>query len=321
MLPLPPADQGKASGAQTERVLKLMRDYSKVRDAQPATDALARSSGFDQRGQISTEALAQSPWRDPSQALVLDQALIVKAIAAGVRNGTWICHDAASGTVLTGQEPHGQVRIAEDVFLYTVERAKELGLLPEPPVTTGPTPRRTGGATDVDEDGAGSRDHGGSRAPRLVEVHGGAADALQKLDDAIRDTGARHLSQISARVAAEAGQGVQPFRILGMCVGQLARFEVGLKLDATVEFAAIEGSASLVLEGSARDCAAVFEALWAALDGASDIAGSLTLTASQRDAMACDGADYRQFAEVLRRAAPGHLTLKAEVAERSSGQP
>ena len=320
-LPLPPADQGKASGAQTERVLKLMRDYSKVRDTQPATDALARSSGFDQSGQISTEALAQSPWRDPSQPVVLDQALTVKAIAAGIRNGTWVFHDEASGTVLTGQQPQGQVRIAEDVMLYAVERAKELGLLPETSVTDRDDPSgdpTRPGASPADgptDDGAGSRDGDDSPAPRQVEVHGGAADALQKLDDAMRDAGARHLSQIAVRVAAEAGQGVQPFRILGMCVGQLARFEVRLELDATAEFAAVEGSASLHFEGSARDCVAVFEAFWAALDSASDVAGSLTLTASPQAAVACDGADYRQFAEVLRRAAPGHVTLIAEVAE------
>jgi len=328
-LPLPPADQGKASGAQTERVLKLLRDYSKVRDTQPATDALARSSGFDQSGRISTEALAQSPWRDPSQPVVLDQALIVKAIAAGVGNGAWVCHDEASGAVLTRQEPHGQVRIAEDVLLYTVERAQELGLLPEPTVTDrdGPSDGSTrpgispaDGSADAGDVGADGRDDGGASASRCVEVHGGAAAALQKLDDALRDAAAQHLSQIAVRAAAEAGQGVQPFRILGMCVGQLARFDVRLKLDATAEFTPI-GAASLRFEGPARDCAAVFEAFWTALDGASDVAGSLTLTASQAAAIDCGGADFRQFAEVLRRAAPGHVTLTAEVAERPGGQP
>ena len=60
---LPPAEQGKASGSQTERVLKLLRDYQKVSDKAPATDVLARSSGFDQQGKITTAALAQTPWR------------------------------------------------------------------------------------------------------------------------------------------------------------------------------------------------------------------------------------------------------------------
>ena len=204
LLPLPPADQGKASGAQTDRVLKLMRDYSKVRDTQPATDALARSSGFDQSGGISTEALAQSPWRDPSQPVVLDQALIVKAITAGARNGTWVCHDAASDTVLTKQQSQGQVRIAVDSMLYTPERAMELGLLKQQ------SPERPGGGTEPGGGGAttvtpGGADDPASAGPRILEAQGGAAAALQKLDDAVRDAGAQHLALVTVRVAAEAG--------------------------------------------------------------------------------------------------------------------
>jgi len=331
LLPLPPADQGKASGTQTDRVLKLLRDYSKVRDTPPATDALSRSSGFDQSREISTEALAQSPWRDPSQALVLDQLLIGKAVTAGVRNGTWVCHDAASCTVFTHQDPPGSVRIADNVMLYTVERAREFGLLPEPAVVIdrqgpsgGPTQPgpASGDGPDIDDKyGAGSSDKGVPAGPRVLEAHGSAATALQKLDDAVRDAGARHLSQVGIRVSAESGQGVQPFRVLGMCVPQLARFDVNLKLDATAEFTDLSGAASLRFDGSAAACAPVFEAFWGALGDASDVAGSLTLTASQADAIDCGGADFRQFAEVLRRAAPGHVTLTAEVAETAAAAP
>lgn len=331
LLPLPPADQGKASGAQTDRVLRLMRDHSKVRDSPPATDALARSSGFDQSGGTSTEALAQSPWRDPSQALLLDQLLIGKAVAAGVRNGTWVCHDAASGTVLTRQDPPGSVRIAEDVMLYTVERAKELGLLPEPTIvtvrpdpsgdSTQPSPTPGDDPAAGDKDGTGSSEKGVPPGPRVLEAHGSAAAALQKLDDAMRDAGARYLSQLGVRVSAESGQGVQPFRVLGMCVPQLARFEVGLKLDATAEFAEPSGAASLRFDGPAGACAPVFEAFWGALAGAFDVAGSLTLTASQADAIVYGGPDFRQFAEVLRRAAPGYVTLSAEVADMAAAAP
>ena len=328
LLPLPPADQGKASGAQTDRVLKLLRDYSKVRDSPPATDALARSSGFDQGSEISTKALARSPWRDPSQAVVLDPALIGKAVAAGVRNGTWVCHDAASGTVFTRQDPPNSVRIAEDVMLYTIERAGQLGLLVEPSADTdrrdppdGPTqpgPASGDGLAVGGQDGGCGSDRSG---PRVLEAHGSAAAALQKLDDAMRDAGTQRLSQVAVRVSAESGQGVQPFLVLGMCVPQMARFDVGLKLDATAEFMEPSGAVSLRFDGSAATCAPVFEAFWGALAGASDVAGSLTLTASQADAIDCVGADFRQFAEVLRRAAPGHVTLTAEVADTSAAAP
>jgi hypothetical protein len=321
-LPLPPAEQGKASGAQTERVLKLMRDYSKVKDTVPATDALARSSGFDNRGAISTEALAQSPWRDPTQPVILDQALVVKAITAGVRNGTWVFHDAASGRVLTRRQPEGQVRISADSMLYSLERATDLGLLPEPSVGSDEPEDPPSPPSPPPAPGPGDGGDGGDGAPkRILEAHGGAAAALQKLDDAVRDAGAHHLSRVEVRVAAETGQGVQPMRILGICVPQLARFDVRLKLSATAEFTGLSGAATLEFEGSAEACGTVFEPFWEALAGAGDLAGSLTLAASQAGAIAYGGADFRHFAEVLRRAAPGQVTVTAEVAGAPGASP
>ena len=164
--------------------------------------------------------MAQSPWRDPTQAVILDQALIVKAIGAGVRNGTWVCSDAASGRVLTQAQPQGQVRIGADSMLYTLQRATELGLLPKiadaPPTPSGPE----SGAEVTAPDSPGG-DSGETDSPRrILEAQGGAAAALQKLDDSIRDAGVHLLARVEVRVAAEAGQGVQPFRVLGMCVPQ-----------------------------------------------------------------------------------------------------
>jgi len=305
-LPLPPADQGKASGSQTEHVLKLMRRYSKVRDTQPATDSLARSSGFEQSSEISTEALASSLWRDPSQTLALDQALIVKAINAGISNGTWICHDTTSDAVYIQDKQPGNISISAEVMLYTVKRAEQLGLLepppPEPPTNPEPPdPTPEGGTPET-----------GQIETRFCEAKGSAADALQKLDDAIRDAGVRHLSEIKVRVTAETAQGLQPFRILAMCVPQLARFELRFKLETVAEFTDPSGTAEVRFEGSAKACDEVFELFWKALDSASDMTGSLTLTASLADGFDSTGSDFKHLAAVLRRAAPGHVTLVAE---------
>ena len=322
---LPPADQGKASSSQTERVLKLMRAYAKVSDSPPATDGLARSSGFDQRGEISTEAMAQTPWRDVSRAVVLDQALIVKAVEAGVRNGAWVCHDKATRATLTSEQPAGRVRIAADVMLYSEARATELGLMPlrKPGGGSGAHGGETQGGPGSGGAGTGPGVAGieagraSPKAPerRLVEAHGSAGGALQKLDDSIRDEGAELLARVSVRVSAEVGQGVQPFRILGHCVAQLARFDSTLKLDATAAFPGVEGAAALDFEGPAGACSPVFEALYTALEQASDMAGSLTLTVTQAGAISYGGSDFRQLQEVLKRASPGHVVIEAEVAD------
>ncbi len=314
LLPLPPTDQGKASGSQSEQVLELMRKYSKVRDTQPATDSLARSSGFEQSGEISTEALADSLWRDPSQTLALDQALIVKAIISGIRNGTWICHDPALGAVYTQNDPPSSVGISGEVILYTAEKAEQLGLLkPAPPETEPGT--KSGNGTSTSDDPDDSDDEDDQIQPRrVIEAQGSAAEALQKLDDAIRDAGIRHLAAIKVRVNAQGAQGLQPFRILSKCVPQLPRFELKFKLDAVAEFAGISGAAKVDFEGPAKDCAEVFELVWQALDSASDMTVSLTLTVFQADSFDSTGPDFQHLATVLHSAAPGHVTLIAEAA-------
>lgn len=106
-----------------------------------------------------------------------------------------------------------------------------------------------------------------------------------------------------------------------MCVPQLARFDVSLKLAATAEFTDPSGAATLDFEGPAGSCAPVFEAFWGALAGAKDVGGSLTLVASQAGSIAHGGADFRHLAEVLRRAAPGHVTLTAEAADAPEASP
>ena len=254
--------------------------------------------------------------------MVLDQALIVKAIEAGISNGTWVCHDGASGTTLTREQSHGPVRIAADVMLYSVERAKELGVIPlaAPPVEGGgdggqaPEGGSVGAVGEGTETEVDSEPHDGPMA-RLIEAHGSAGVALNKLNDQIGDLGARALTRISVRVAPEVGQGAQPFRILGHCVAQLARFGLTLKLSATAEFRGIQGAVTLDCEGPARDCVSAFEALYTALDQASDVAGNLTLTLTQNDAISCAGQDFSHLQEVFKRAQPGHVAIEAEIAD------
>ncbi|MCY4174992.1 MAG: DUF499 domain-containing protein [Acidimicrobiaceae bacterium] len=296
---LPPSDQGKTGGAQTERVLKLMRDYAKVTDAAPATDVLARCSGFDRSGEITTEDLAQTPWRAPEQALVLDQALLVKAIEAGVRNGAWVCHDTASDAVLTARRT-GSVRIAADVMLYSKQRAAELGLLqqesPEPP----PKPPK------LPED---------DPEVSALSVKGSTGVALEKLGDALSDAAASTLSSIGVTAAAGIGEGVQPLLVLGLCVSQLARFSSKLKLEAAAEFARASGSVEVRLEGDADACTAAFDSLCSMLELASDVSGSLTLTLTRPEGIDVGGTDYQQFCAVLRGSALGHVAITAQPAD------
>ncbi len=150
-----------------------------------------------------------------------------------------------------------------------------------------------------------------SAAPRRLEAHGSAGAALAKLGDQIADCGAGALASIRVEVSAEVGQGTQPFRVLGHCVAQLARFKSHLKLDAVAEFDGVAGGAELRFNGEASVCVPLFENLYAALDDASDLSGSLTLTLTQAAAIDPGSADFNQFRQVLKRCGLSHITITA----------
>ena len=135
-LDVPPSDQGRVKGSQTQAIVELLEKYGKISDKVPATDLLAQKSGFSKSGEITTKELASTFWRDPEQPILLDPALINEAIQNGVRNGTWVYYDAKSELAYTKAAAPPRARSASDAWLYNYKRAEELGIL-RPPVTGG----------------------------------------------------------------------------------------------------------------------------------------------------------------------------------------
>ena len=129
---LPPRDQGQVKGPQTGVVLGALKTHGKVSDAPPPTDRLAAASGFNRSGEITTAALAETPWRDRTQPVPINPTALNDAIAAGVRNGAWVYYDAQRQQAHTADSPPASVRIAGDAWLYSLKRAEELGVLRKP---------------------------------------------------------------------------------------------------------------------------------------------------------------------------------------------
>ena len=129
---LPPRDQGQVKGPQTGVVLDALKTHGKVTDTAPPTDRLAATSGFNRSEEITTAALAETPWRDHTQPIPINPTALNDAITAGVRNGTWVYHDAQRRQTHTAEEPPASVRIAGDAWLYSLERAEALGLRRKP---------------------------------------------------------------------------------------------------------------------------------------------------------------------------------------------
>ena len=125
--------RGGAHSTQTDAIVKALKTNGKIRDEPPGTDRLAAATGFARvKPAVSTEEMAQVPWRDHSQPILLDPAHVNDAISKGISNGTWVYHDPAQGRARAHDQPPRQVRISSDVMLYTPEEAERLGLLRKP---------------------------------------------------------------------------------------------------------------------------------------------------------------------------------------------
>ena len=130
---LPARDQGKVEQAQTAVIIEALRSNGKITDTAPATDRLEAAVGFSpSHPEVTTAQLAEAPWRDHAQAIVLNTSLITDAIATGVRFGAWVYYDPDQGRAWGLGDPPPPARIDGNVWLYTEERAQELGLLRRP---------------------------------------------------------------------------------------------------------------------------------------------------------------------------------------------
>ncbi|WP_419837622.1 DUF499 domain-containing protein [Candidatus Poriferisodalis sp.] len=268
-LQLPYSDYGKMpKGSQTSVIVEALRSHGKITDTPPPTDLLANASGFGKvRTEITTAELAALPWRDHRQKIVLSASLLTQAIAAGVRNGTWVYFDPEAGRAWGKDDPPPSVRTSADTLLYTPARAAELNLLRK--------------RVDWDAIGAivtaatGPVD-GASLRRELTTALGGEppkAEVLSALADAVRD--GRHVTVSLVAPSSEAAPDPMP-------TADIAATE----LDALFVFIpsrpakpppdehrriSVEGETAGVTLGKLRDAVA---------DGGVDEVASLTITAS-----------------------------------------
>lgn len=249
---LPAREQGQVKGAQTGVVLDALRTHGKVSDTPPPTDRLAAASGFDRSGEATTAAVAETPWRDHTQPVPLNPTALNDAIAAGVRNGTWVYYDAQRRRAHTAEDPPAAVRIAGDAWVYSPRRAEQLGVL-----------RKAISATDVGAalDAAGGR----LDAAALLTVGSGSAANEDELLAALA-AGARAGGRFLV-VESPAGGGSKPLtsddvarrrRLAGLAVlSAAAAAELGIRIDDGAPSRTVEGDGSVgVALQQVTDCVA-----------------------------------------------------------------
>lgn len=126
---LPPQAQGDVQRSQTRVLLTRLQELEKIRTAPLGTEYLFAKAWPKSEERVSTEDLMSVFWRDHSLHVILDPAILQTAIRKGVEGGRWVYHDPTSATTSSSKNPPGNVRISEDTYLYTPERAQADGLL------------------------------------------------------------------------------------------------------------------------------------------------------------------------------------------------
>lgn len=130
---LSPTRQGEQEKNQTPVILHVLEGIGKIRTAPISTDFLAQVAGFPHTDPISTEHVVDGFWRNHDTDLILNPNIVMEALGAGIRNGSWVYYDADTEKAYTDESPPPAPRIAPSTFLYTRGRAEGDGLLRRDP--------------------------------------------------------------------------------------------------------------------------------------------------------------------------------------------
>ena len=124
--------QGEADRSLTSVVLEVLKQEGKIRTERMATSYLKQRAWPRGAEEVTTQAVAEAFWRDHGTQMVLDPTILREAIRDGVRNGDWVYFDAQAQRAYGPDDSQPSLEFSRDSYLYTKERAEELGLLRRP---------------------------------------------------------------------------------------------------------------------------------------------------------------------------------------------
>ena len=130
---LSPSTQGDQEKNQTPVIQAVLEGIGKIRTTPVSTDFLASVAGFPATDPMPTTQAVDGFWRNHDADLVINPTIIVDALVAGIRNGSWVYYDADTEKAHTSESPPPAPRIAATTFLYTFEKAEADGLLEREP--------------------------------------------------------------------------------------------------------------------------------------------------------------------------------------------
>ena len=129
-------------GDGQKQVVRQLQNVNKMRlpTDPPDSPVYVRDRTPLKKGQITTAALRTEFRQDPTLPMLVGDDVFIKGIRQGIEQGDYIYK---SGDLVRGKDdPHAEIKVDEQSFIYTVSYAVEKGIWPRPapPPAPGPNP-------------------------------------------------------------------------------------------------------------------------------------------------------------------------------------
>lgn len=129
---LPARDTGDVPTAQTKVIVEALKEFGKIRTQAMSTDYLRSRAWPKAAAEVTTESVNDAFWKDHGAQIVLDPTILQTTIRDGTKNGDWVYYVASDERAFSVKDAPPPVKIAKDQYLYTLDRARDLGLLGRP---------------------------------------------------------------------------------------------------------------------------------------------------------------------------------------------
>jgi hypothetical protein len=314
---IPAASQKPGDGQQ--QVIQTLIDNKRLilADSDPPNPPAVRDATTLKKGQITTAELRAEFRKNIRLSLMIGDAPFIRMIRDGVQRNLFVYKygDLIFGT----EDPYAEIKIDEQAFVYTLERATEIGIWPRQPKPE-PTPPAVpiGTATNWGNDTTGSSSVSEKTSTNTYAVQPKITDtstktfrheaplrqALTQIWEDARNVGVKKIGQMSLRVFDSS----DAFKLMGA----IARVsgEIAVKLEASYE-TKNGSSLEMEFEGAIADVGPIRDFLQAQFRASGENTLDTTFNIFYPDGLSLTGDEPEKLTEQLSRFATGTALVEA----------
>lgn len=187
-------------GDGQRQVITQLQNINKLRlpSDQPDSPVYVRDRTPLKKGQITTAALRSEFRQDAALPILVGDDVFIKGIRQGIEQGDYIYK---SGDLVRGKgDPHAEIKVDEQSFVYTITYAQDHGIWPRvPPAPPAPVPPSPPGPVPTLVSGPGVSQGPGVRSPGVVEAEDVLKAALTLVFEQARNKGIGSFGSMTIR--------------------------------------------------------------------------------------------------------------------------